>query len=213
VSEARNSPVAVLFKPVPGGYTYRAPGRWAFGPACYYLVNEAQKTKIIAVQTPRRPIVLQILLWTTFLLMVAAAGTIVWATTGDNEPTSRDMFFWVIIVVIQVFGALQLLHWRIQRRLRPILADAPRTDDRITHRDMRLAMEASTNATSVRQLAFGSIASVFAFTTFLVCFVFDLALGLHLSLLHLFGTVMFGSLSVVWFKRLIRKAELPTAAS
>lgn len=213
MSEAHNSPVAVLFKPVPGGFTYRAPGRWLFGPARYYLVDEAQKAEIIAVQTPRRPILFQILLWTTFLLMVAAAGVIVWVATGDNEPTTRDMFIWIIILAVEVFAALQLLQWRIQRRLRPILAGAPGTDDRITHRDMRLAMAASTNAASIRQLAFASISSVFAFTVFLVCFVFDLALGLHFSLLHLFGMVVFGSVSLVWFKRLIRKAEFPGVAS
>jgi hypothetical protein len=49
---------------------------------------------------------------------------------------------------------------------------------------------------------------MFAFTAFLVCFVFDLTLGLHLSLLHLAGAVLFGSLSVDWFGRLIRVAEL-----
>jgi hypothetical protein len=213
VSETRNSLVSVLFKPVPGGYTYHAPGRWVFGPARYYLVNEAQKSAIIAVQTPRRPILFQILLWTTFLLMVAATGVIIWTTTGHNEPTGTDMLIWVIIVAIEVFAAMQLLHWRILRRLRPILVGAPSTDDRITYREMRLAMETSTNATSVRQLAFVTIASVFAFTVFLVCFVLDLAFGLHLSVFHLFGTVVFGFLSAVWFKRLIRKAEVGAAES
>jgi hypothetical protein len=72
---------------------------------------------------------------------------------------------------------------------------------------MSEALAMGADANSIRQLAFASASSVFAFTAFLVCFVFELAMGLHLSLLHLSGAVLFGFLSVVWFRRLIRKAE------
>src|SRR5579872_3499209 len=93
---------SVNFKQVPNGCVYRAPSYWMFGPARHYLANEAQMAEIVAVLTPRRPILFQSLLWIAFTLMVAAGGAAVWVYTGDSEPTSKDIFAWAIIVIVEV---------------------------------------------------------------------------------------------------------------
>jgi hypothetical protein len=87
VPEVRTTIESINFKQVPDGYVYRAPSRWLFGPARHYLANEAQKAAIVAVLTPRRPILFQSILWIAFTSMVAAGGGIVWACTGDSDPT------------------------------------------------------------------------------------------------------------------------------
>jgi hypothetical protein len=64
--------------------------------------------------------------------------------------------------------------------------------------------EPNANVSSIRGLAFACAGSMLACTVFLVGFVFDLSSGRHLSLFHLFGMVLFGSLSADWLGRLIR---------
>lgn len=213
MSEASASIEAVNFKQVPGGYVYRAPNRWMFGPVRHYLANEAQKAEIIAILTPRRPVLKQMMLWIALVLMVAAAGTVVWACTGHDDPTAADIFVWVVLVIFEIFAALQILRWRTQSRVQPIIAGLAPSDDRITNPDMQRGLAVAGNACSIKQLAFVSASSVFAFTAFLVCFAFDVALGLHLALLHFAGSIVFGFVSVFWFRRLIRKAELQKASA
>ena len=72
-----------IFKPVPGGYVYCAPDR-VFGPSRCYLVNEAQKAEIIALTTPRRPILWQVMLWLVFTLFVLATVLIMSVSAGAS---------------------------------------------------------------------------------------------------------------------------------
>jgi hypothetical protein len=162
MSEASAAIEAINFKRVPGGYVYRAPNRRMFGPVRHYLTNEAQKAEIIAIHTPRRPVLQQTMLWLALVLMVAAAGTLVWAFTGHDDPTAADIFIWVVLVIVEIFAALQILRWRIQSRVQPIIAGLPPSDDRITNLDMRRGLAVAGNACSIKQLAFVSASSVFA---------------------------------------------------
>jgi hypothetical protein len=207
MSEVRATIEAVNFKKVPGGYVYRAPGGALFGPVRYYLANEAQKAEIVSIITPRRPVLRHVMAWVALVAMVAAGGTIVWACTGHDDPTTADVFVWIMLVIVQILAALLIMRWRIRHRLQPLIAGLPPSDDRITFLEMRQALATAQDTTSVKQLAFAGASSVFAFTAFLMCFVFDLTLGLHLAIMYFSGTVVFGCLAVVWFRRLIRKAE------
>ncbi len=213
MSEVRATIEAVNFKNVPGGYVFRAPGPWLFGSARYYLVNEAQKAGIVSIMTPRRPVLRHVMAWVALVLMVVVGGMTIWVCTGHDNPTTADVFVWIGLVIAQIFTAVLILRWRLRRRLQPLVAGLPPSDDRITYLDMRQALTTAQAATSIKQLAFVGASSVFAFTTFLVCFVFDLALGLHFSILHLSGAVVFGCSAIVWFRRLIRKAELSGTSS
>ena len=44
---------ALMFKKVPDGFVFRAPNRWVFGRARFYLVNEAEREKLLAIVTAR----------------------------------------------------------------------------------------------------------------------------------------------------------------
>ena len=118
MSDIRTSFALTMFKAVPGGYVYRARNRWLGGPPCHYRVNETQKAEIAAVTIPRRPIFWQAGVWIVFLLMVAAAGTAVWAYTGHDNPTGLDLLAWVLILAIEIVVGLQILRWWQLRRLR-----------------------------------------------------------------------------------------------
>ena len=74
MTDMRTQIAAEMFKPVPGGYVFREPYRWPFTQSPHYLVNEAQKDRLLAMTAPKRPILWQIALWGTLCLMVAVAG-------------------------------------------------------------------------------------------------------------------------------------------
>jgi hypothetical protein len=81
-----------VFKPLPGGWVYRAPNPLVFGDTRHYLVNDAQKAQIEAIMLPRRPALLAAML---------IAGMAVWVLTvanlvgdfgsGHVYPTAGDL--------------------------------------------------------------------------------------------------------------------------
>jgi hypothetical protein len=117
---------AALFKPVPGGHVCWAPSAWLFGNAEHYLVTDAQKSKILPIMltTPRWVLGLG-LLW---LLMCGAASAVVaWTLAGIAFDAAIAMVkvLTVGLAVLIPFIALRLT----LRRLKPILAGLPRTDE------------------------------------------------------------------------------------
>src|SRR6476661_1962446 len=46
---------SALFKRVAGGHVFQAPNPWLFGQGSRYLVNDTQKAQLLAIATPRRP--------------------------------------------------------------------------------------------------------------------------------------------------------------
>jgi hypothetical protein len=69
-----------------------------------------------------------------------------------EEPTVSDV---AATIVLTMFAALVVALQRNLRRMRAVIADAPRTEERITHADVRKAMA---NAMPVkRALLFGAI--------------------------------------------------------
>ena len=72
-------PKSVMFKPVAGGWVYRAPNPWVFGDAPHYLVNDAQKVQIEAIIVPRRPVLFGAMLVGGIVAWVFALVGIVWA--------------------------------------------------------------------------------------------------------------------------------------
>ena len=60
----------VVFKPVSGGYAYRAPNAWLFGSREHFLVTEGQKAAILAIlSSSTRPI-----LWITGIAWIALSA-------------------------------------------------------------------------------------------------------------------------------------------
>ena len=129
-------PKSVMFKPVAGGWVYRAPNPRVFGDASHYLVNDAQKAQIEAIIIPRRPVLLGVLLVAGIVAWVFALLGIVWAISRHDDPTTTDVIA-IAVVAISLVAALPFAGWIQRRRLQPILAGLPLTQERITFAEMR----------------------------------------------------------------------------
>ena len=204
MTDTRAQMAAALFMPVPGGYVYREPYRWPFTQAPHYLVNEAQREKLLAIAVPKRPVLWQIALWGTLCLMVAVAGFAVWAFTGHENPTLIDAMSMMLLTFAQVVAALLILRWRKLRELRPLLSSLPTTDLRITRSDMQ---RQATNAMSIRQLILLGAINVMACSSFLIGGVIFLALRQPQGFFYLAGALLFGTLAIVYYHRLIDRVE------
>lgn len=209
MADMRTQIAATLFRPTPGGYVYREPYRWPFGEAPHYLVNEDQKAEISAIVISKRPILSQVILWSTLCAMVAVACVGLWAATGHDTPTAIDTIGIVVLTVAQVILALAIFFWWKRRRLRPLLATLAPTDLQITASEMRAA---ATNTMSAKQIVVSGVASVFASTAMLVNGAMQLATRQPIGLLWLAISLVFAGLAYYYFKQLIARAE-KTAAS
>jgi len=204
MTDTRAQMAAALFMPVPDGYVYREPYRWPFTQAPHYLVNEAQRERLLAITVPKRPVLWQIALWGTLCLMVAVAGVVVWAFTGHENPTLIDAMSMMILTFAQVVAALLILRWRKLRELRPLLSSLPTTDLRITSSDMQ---RQATNAMSIRQLILLGAINVMACSSFLVGGVVFLVLRQSQGFFYLAGALLFGTLAIAYYHRLIDRVE------
>jgi hypothetical protein len=113
------------FKPVPDAFVFRRPSPWLFGPGEHYLVTDAQKAEILeTMATLRRVLLLALLL---LLLWGATAAGVTWAFAGMKFVVA----IWVIkaaAVASLAFAVVIDLRLKL-RRLKPILAGQPRTDE------------------------------------------------------------------------------------
>ncbi len=140
---------AVLFKRVAGGYIFQQPNPWLFGRSSRYIVDEAQKAAILAIIMPRRPVLRIAVITAAILLWTAAVATAVWAFgSGHDSPTAGDFVAIFGLIVVPIVGALIFALQRNLRRMRPILAGAPPTDEKITRGELRHAMA---NALTVKR--------------------------------------------------------------
>jgi hypothetical protein len=166
MSESRRQIDAMLFKPVPGGFIYRAPNPWIFGRADHYVVNEQQRAEVLGMLVAPRPLLRLAVIVAGALLWGAAMGTVGWAFSGHEDPTFGD----AVVMIVMTFAALFLaLHLALRRRLRqvqPILAAATRTTAAITSGEIRAAISKTTSfktAVVVAAMsAFGCAAQIFS---------------------------------------------------
>ena len=121
----------VIFKPVPGGYVYRAPNSWLFGPRDHYLVNEAQKAEILAMfRSWSRPV-----FWIGLSLLLGVVSFL-WAASLRGLSSILIM----IVLTFSIFTAVLISRRLLLRRLRPILGTLPPTNERITNLESRQAI-------------------------------------------------------------------------
>jgi len=106
------------------------------------------KAELLAIVTPRSPILRIAAITAGTLLWAVAASTIVWAVSSHGEPTASDALAIFALVVVPIFLALVFALQRNLRRMQRVLAGAPRTEERITPRELRHAMA---NAVSLRR--------------------------------------------------------------
>jgi len=152
MSKAGDQVRALLFKQVAGGYVFRAPNPRVFGSTNHYLVNEQQRDEILAIMTPRRP-VLMLVLWTCgFLLALGTAVVLMAAYVDDVYPVT----FLIVQTAVMLLVAILMLHLSASRKLRqlqPILAGVPQTDQRITIAEIRQAINQGQSYQQLRRAA------------------------------------------------------------
>jgi hypothetical protein len=121
-----------LFKPVPGGYLYRAPNPWLFGAARYYVVSDAQKLELAAHH--RRALLI------SFLGIMAA---IIVATPFLGAYFSQNFLMGMGISALVGLAIGLVINRRLVQKVNPIVASLPASPDRITRADA-FKLQAST---------------------------------------------------------------------
>jgi hypothetical protein len=136
--------VVVYFKPVSGGYVYRAPNTWLFGSAEHFLVTEGQKAEIFATVTSTIRPVLWItgISWITLSVLLGMALSL-WAYRAGYYTSGLDGVSAMIAMMLSIYPAFLLSRQLLLHRLRPILATLPPTNERITSLEERQAIQAT----------------------------------------------------------------------
>ena len=166
MSESRRQIDAMLFKPVPGGFIYRAPNPWIFGRADHYIVNEQQKNELLGMLVSPRPLLRLSLIVAGLLLWAVAMGLVGWAFSGHEDPTVGDVVIMIVMTFAALFLALHLALRRKLRRMQPILAVAMHTTAAITSGEISAAIiktiSFKTAIIVVAMSAFGCAAQIFS---------------------------------------------------
>jgi hypothetical protein len=198
---------SVLFKQVPGGYVFQQPNPWVFGRSSRYLVSEAQKAALLAIIMPRRPILKAVVILAGILLWVVAVAAAM-AFFGHEEPTASDVVVMIVLTVVPMFAALVVALQRNLRRMRSIIADAPRTEERITNGEVRRAMA---NAMSLKRVLL--IGAMWTFTCSMQVFILVIRNARHplfsdaQSFVNLFAAIMAAGLAVHYLVIALRKVR------
>ena len=139
------------FKKTADGYVFQSPNPWIFARPRYYLVNDAQKAEI-AVHL-RRWRLFTMMLVPIILLIVTSIAAFVILSPATFVPLFQSAFlklgigtFIFLMIVVMTVAVMPLglaPHIYLMRALRPLLADAPRTDQRITMREQLPKIAAS----------------------------------------------------------------------
>jgi len=168
----------VCFKRVPEGWIFRAPHPWIFGRHRHYLVNQNQKTEIIAFYShvSWRSIIVAGLFAVVFAAVLAFALSLV---------PSRTTFFVMIVFSFLVGYLINTYFWLA---LRPLLASAPPTTERLTTSELLRARAAML---SLPQLIFFTLLFA-ASCAFLAYQAFTSAWGIYPTVDSLTATAVSG---------------------
>jgi hypothetical protein len=116
------------FKRIEGGYVFQARNPWFFGRSRHYLVNEAQK---IAIATCLRDTLRKLKPWVIVAMVVLplliCGGVFLLVALG--RATFINMFALTLAVLVPYIA---WTHIYVMRRLRPLIADLPRSNQKIT---------------------------------------------------------------------------------
>ncbi len=126
------------FKTVAEGYVFQSPNPWIFARPRYYLVNQTQKTAILA-HFGRWRLVLLISILAVFVLVgsiyafvtLSPATFIRLAAPVLAHGSGALIALTVLLMTLLVVPLTAVPQIYLIRGLRPLLADAPRTEQRI----------------------------------------------------------------------------------
>ena len=139
------------FKTLAEGYVFQSPNPWIFARPRYYLVNESQKAEIsVRLRRWRLLLVTQVTISLLIAVSVVALAILSPATLVSLfKPAFLQLgagYFTVLAIVLTSLLIVPLAavpHIYLIRALRPLLTDAPRTNERISMRDQLSTIAAS----------------------------------------------------------------------
>jgi hypothetical protein len=155
------------FKPAPGGHVFQAPSPWMLARSRYHLVNDAQKAELLARLGRWRLLLLIAFVVEGALVLSIMLPMTLWPravarlVAPMHHQLGTDLFavamgVLMVLLMIPIFAVPQIY---LARALRPVLANAPRTDERI-----RISEQLAKIAVSVPGwvLAFGLVGGLAA---------------------------------------------------
>ena len=123
------------FKPVDGGYVFQAPSPWIFARPSYYLVSDAKKAGIFACLGRYRLLLLlpgpaSLCLMLPVILFPSAIGRLLLPLYQQlGAGLFVPFLFTVLMLLIAPLIVMPQIY--LARTLRPLLADASPTEERI----------------------------------------------------------------------------------
>ena len=123
-----NGMVELTFRPVEGGFLYRAPSRWLFGRYQHYLVNAEQKARLASAH---RTMMLQM-----FFAIIIGAATVA-PVAGAFFPARSSTLELAYLGACALVGIAigLILNALLLRKVNPIIATLTPSRDWITRRD------------------------------------------------------------------------------
>jgi hypothetical protein len=119
------------FKPIPGGYVFQPPSLfWPVVRGRGYRVNETQKADLAACLRRQRGLIF--LLLVAYVLTGLGLAAAIDAVGGPGRISTAEF---IAILAMTMLGAVPIVilpHIYLVRTLRPLLADLPRTEERIS---------------------------------------------------------------------------------
>jgi hypothetical protein len=121
--------VQASFKPTPEGYEFGCPSPWLFGHWRGYQVNEAQK-EMLAEHLRQRQRLIMVLMG--IYLLIALGLTLAFQASGPPDTSSAAFLDGVVLTMLVMIGLALMPHFYLMRKIGPLLAQLPRTDDHAT---------------------------------------------------------------------------------
>ena len=153
---------AAFFRATQDGYLYRAPNPYVFGRAKHYIVTEAQREAILDVLAPpattpaARPSK-TILGFSAIGVLGLALPVFLIGLYPTNLPGAEYAITVLAALLVPLLVAMFAMIYRLAAlqvaELRPILASARPTDERITNADARWSLQTSGDRAAQRRKA------------------------------------------------------------
>jgi hypothetical protein len=118
----------LTFRPVDGGYLYRAPNRWVFGRYRHYFVNADQKA---ALASAHRTMMRQTF-W-TIIIGAAICAPLAGVFLPSHSNAQQLAYLGVSALIGLAIGLT--LNFLLLQKVNPIIATLTPSNDRITRRD------------------------------------------------------------------------------
>jgi len=145
------------FKPTEGGYVFQAPSPWVFARPRYYVVSAAKKEEISAhLARWRLLLFLPVLGMLCFTVPVIAFPSLLSPLYRQLGSSLFPLFLFAAFTLLMV-PLLAVPQIYLARALRPLLADAPRTDERIKVAEQ---LPVIATAVSTKWLVIGLVSAV-----------------------------------------------------